>query len=501
VNDPVDVEPRGYDAASAVFGHDVHDALSNANHTLHAALAGCGAMAGNDPGGTAWAHSYDTAARTTLATMIDLQTASVKLAAMLQQTGFNHGAADTASNPKNLRPTPTDKTRYVPQRATVPDLPSAAGGSGGGPPGWSLIQDAVGYVWPNGDVDKLTTAATAWSTAADALNATVSFIPEAVRCVLDQHSPEVDDAFAVCDGMGGHVDDVADNCRTLSQGCSDLAGHIRTAHDDIEHELVSLLEWTAGIEAAGALVGFFTVGIGEGAAQGVEATRIAATASRVSGIIGHLSEMAATVTRSISVVVGRLESIAQRLKAILGVRVTEVTTEAASTAPALARDAETLATEGLADAAETHAADDALYQQYVERKTAAGKTPRSREAWQNMVDALRRNKAVGDGYRDEVADQLGIQYGEAGWDKEITISQYDRRYDIANPSAKEAFEVKSGSSPTEETLTQLAKDEKALRAGWQITWQLKTDLNPTLMARLRELTDKYPGFHYTVKGG
>jgi hypothetical protein len=47
----------------------------------------------------------------------------------------------------------------------------------------------------------------------------------------------------------------------------------------------------------------------------------------------------------------------------------------------------------------------------------------------------------------------------------------------------------------------MSKDEQAVRRGWSITWQLKTELSPTLMTRLQELADKYPGrFNYTVAG-
>lgn len=61
-----------------------------------------------------------------------------------------------------------------------------------------------------------------------------------------------------------------------------------------------------------------------------------------------------------------------------------------------------------------------------------------------------------------------------------------------------AIEGKSGSSPATETMTQLDKDQRALEDGWSITWHLKTELNPQLMARLRELAQEYPGFTYTV---
>jgi hypothetical protein len=150
--------------------------------------------------------------------------------------------------------------------------------------------------------------------------------------------------------MVEHLDDVATACRALSKGCSDLADGIDKAHNDVKNELVSLLEWTAGIEAGGLLVGIFTAGIGEGAAQAAEAGRIAAMASRVGKFIQTLVELAGTVGRAIGTVFTKIGEIAQRLQRLLGVRVTQATSEAASKAPAAAKDAETTAEDSLAAA-------------------------------------------------------------------------------------------------------------------------------------------------------
>jgi hypothetical protein len=234
-----------------------------------------------------------------------------------------------------------------------PAIPSASGGSGSPPTGWGLIESAVGYAWPNGHQDKLRAAANAWSTAADGLAIASGEIPEAVSAIAAQQSAEVSDALTVCNGMVQHLDDVATACRALSKGCSDLADGIDKAHNDVKNELVSLLEWTAGIEAGGLLVGIFTAGIGEGAAQAAEAGRIAATASRVGKFIQTLVELAGTVARAVGTVFTKIGEIAQRLQRILGVRVTEATSEAASKAPELAKDAETTAEDSLKAADDT----------------------------------------------------------------------------------------------------------------------------------------------------
>jgi hypothetical protein len=155
VREPIDVEPQFYDAASKVFGEKVYIQLLNAGEKLEGALAGTGAMAGSDPAGVQWAASYDEAARGGHAVLIDLETACLKIAVMLQQTGFNHGMADSASDPTKSAPTPADPGVYLPGKRAAPDLPSARGGSADPPAGWWLIEHTVGYLWPNGHPDKL----------------------------------------------------------------------------------------------------------------------------------------------------------------------------------------------------------------------------------------------------------------------------------------------------------------------------------------------------------
>jgi hypothetical protein len=169
VREPIDVEPQVYDAASKVFGDKVYSQLLKAGTDLEAALASSGAMAGSDPAGMSWASGYDDAARATHAVLVDLETACLKIAVMLEKTGFNHGMADSASDPIRSAPTPADPGGYLPGKRAVPDLPSARGGSTSTPAGWWLIEHTVSYVWPNGHPDRLRTAHNAWATVGDAV--------------------------------------------------------------------------------------------------------------------------------------------------------------------------------------------------------------------------------------------------------------------------------------------------------------------------------------------
>lgn len=316
----IEVEPDVYSAASKVFGQTVVQQLADAVTGLKHSLADTVGMAGTDPGGAGWANAYDPAAAATADAMTDLTYACYRLAAMLEVTGFNHGMAEAASDPSRTVPTPPDTTRYEgppPFPRCEPDPPSAHGGSGHPPKGWGLIEHTVGYVWPNGNPGKLRAGAKAWATAAGKLNGASYSIPEALHAIRSQQSPEVEDAATVCQAMMDHINDVATSCRELSAACSDLAEYIDKAHDEVKDELVSLIEWTVAIEASGAIIGAFTLGIGEGAAQAAEAGRIAATAARVGTIIARFITFAGTVTARIGAAVSKIAEVAQRLKPLL----------------------------------------------------------------------------------------------------------------------------------------------------------------------------------------
>jgi hypothetical protein len=346
---PIDVEPDTYDAASKVFGQEITGELTTTFTGLDHELSSTAAMAGTDPGGSKWAASYDQAATATFDAMTTANDACFQLAAMLEMTGFNHGMAESHSDPTGQAPTPPDTTSYLPPGNSVSyePPPSAAGGSGSPPDGWGLIQHLVGYVWPNGHQDKLRTAARAWSSAAGTLDIATGYVPEAVQAIDSQQSPEVADAVTVCQAMGQHIDDIAACCRSLSSACSDFAGHIDQAHSDVKHELVSLLEWSAGIEAGGAVLAVFSLGASEAAAQAAEAARIAATATRVGAIIGRLVDIAGTIAETIGNIVSKITEVAAKLRVILGARLSKAAVALAKRLPGIGKDGEELAADRL----------------------------------------------------------------------------------------------------------------------------------------------------------
>jgi hypothetical protein len=348
----VAVEPPVFSAASSVMGQAVAGRLAEAAAGLGGGLAGSGAMAGSDPGGVAWATSYDQVTPVTAGALADLANACRQIGALLERTGFNHAAAEASSDPNHAGPTSPDATNYTAAPAVAaPTPPSADGGSSDPPEGWGLIESAVGYAWPNGDPGRLRDAGRAWTACANTLRGASGIVPEAVTAIQSQRSPEVADAVAVCQAMGRDIDDVAAGCDELAKGCHDYADHLDQAHIDVINALEELVAWTVAIEAAGALGSLISFGGAEVPAQIAEGGRIAATAAEVGGIISRLIEFADTVGRTVAGVAERIGQVAQRLRTILGARLSEVLTKLVNKIPGVGKNAGAAAEERLASEA------------------------------------------------------------------------------------------------------------------------------------------------------
>ncbi|WP_375491108.1 hypothetical protein [uncultured Jatrophihabitans sp.] len=247
----LDVETADFVQAAQSMAHDVGDPAGNALLRLQFGLGDCAQMAGRDPGGAAWAASYDRAAAAALTAATDVVDATYRVGAMFAQTARNYAAADAASggHPAHVDAAP------VPRHNAAPCLspPSATGGSGGAPTGWSLVENTVGRVWPDGHQDRLHAAAVAWSRAASTLRDTASWTVLSDVAFDRDRLPEADDMNVVCMSVTSHINAVAGVFDQLADSCRELAQHIDVAHSEVEHELASLAGQSAAIEVGGAV--------------------------------------------------------------------------------------------------------------------------------------------------------------------------------------------------------------------------------------------------------
>lgn len=310
---PVSVSPRRYQAASEIFGNQVHAQLIKVINDVVSGLAGTAGMAGTDPGGEAWAEGYDRAANGVASVLVDLDVAAMMCADLLERSGFNHGMAESASDPRQTVPTPPDTRNYSANPSPVPRFPSAQGvpGQNGLPP---LVVDWLKYVWVDGDTGKLKAASGVWKSAGNSIRgAGSSLLPEAFAAVNGQQSPEVPEATAVLNDFQQELNNAAGACDDLSGSCNELAARIDSAHDELVEELQNFVATTIAIEAGGALSSLVTFGGGELVAQGLEAARLAKAAERVNSIVKALANSVKTVAASVKNVVTKVGEIAKRL--------------------------------------------------------------------------------------------------------------------------------------------------------------------------------------------
>ncbi len=322
----IELETLDLVAASRLLRLWVAEPVELETRALWSTLEDCAGMAGSDPGGSAWARSYDQAAAAAVNAAAEAINGVDVLAGMFAQTARNYEAADAAS-------TAAERRVIAASVATLPCIgsfmlpscapPPAAGGSGGAPHGWGLIANLVGYVWPNGHQDRLRAAASAWRRSAAALAHGADDAVQAVSRAVSDRLPEAGDMWTVCDAMSAHLSELAGVHSALADACEEFAHHLDRVHSEVIGELTSLVEWTAAIEASGAALSVFTLGIAEAPTQAVEAARVAKTAASVGALIEKFVGIARGLAVTVARLVERAEAVSTRLRVVLSARLAE----------------------------------------------------------------------------------------------------------------------------------------------------------------------------------
>nr|WP_296775886.1 hypothetical protein [Rhodococcus sp. (in: high G+C Gram-positive bacteria)] len=212
--------------------------LSTGYQEVTSSLAGCDSMGGSDDAGSMWGADYDAQVRDVLTAVNDLILAFDNHARLFVQAGRNHSLAEHAatrgSNPSLALP--SDPEPAIPIRPTNPA--SAVGQGNSGLQAFEELIDAIGIPCPNGDVDKLATAAKLWDDVAqyivdDAANTVSQFIED-----LDLvRSPEVEYAIADCETLLSLLGELGDASRGLAQSCREH----RDAIDETRYKIVPIL--------------------------------------------------------------------------------------------------------------------------------------------------------------------------------------------------------------------------------------------------------------------
>ena len=324
----LDIQPAGYADAAHILGDVVAEQVRLAWVGLQATLDSAAGMAGSDDVGSSWGGSYDAAARSATQATEDTCNACYQLAALLEQTAINYEGAEAASMPGSSAR--VSANHWARAAASLGELQTAIGQGTPQPGGWSVLQHAIGYVWPNGHQDLLRAAAAGWDRAASRIEALVTDVGQAARQVMLQRAPESDSAFTVVDAMAGHLIELASSYRSVGAACDGYAEHLDQAHHEILSEITSFIEWTAGIQAAGGLFAICTFGLSEAAAQAGEAAEIGRAAAAIRSAIETLRGLVTAGRAAVDAAAVRVVALAEKVNPILARRIEQATLEHAN---------------------------------------------------------------------------------------------------------------------------------------------------------------------------
>ena len=279
----LDVSPPGYALAARTVGGEIAQHTALVAQELGYALAQCYGMAGSDDAGSQWGAAYDAAAQAALSATGDAANAMFWVAALLEQSGINYAGAEAACVPGETAA--RSAARWASSSApAAPSLPSAVGAGVPEPGGWSLLQHAIGRLWPNGHQDLLHLAADAWHSAAHTIEVIAPDLDHAIEQVELQRAPEVADAVTVMRSTQTQLLGLGQRYSELGVVCDDYAHRLDEAHSAILRECVEFVDITVAAEAAGGLLAVATAGLSEVAAN----SAVVAAACRIGRTIGDL---------------------------------------------------------------------------------------------------------------------------------------------------------------------------------------------------------------------
>jgi hypothetical protein len=308
----ISVECGGYAEAAGVCRTANHVAAL-VTESLAGKLGACAGMAGDDATSSAFAASYDPAAREAVAALADLTHALVGLGRLVDASGRSHaraeadaaGIATTAYVGAGL-----DENSYV--RVSPEPPPSCIGGSVASGLGdiqaWILDQ-VEGFLWPGADVELLRDAASSWRRTSGSVADLTGHLDAVARLLERQRSPEVPLALTAIAGLRSLVQDTADQLLTLAEACDDYAAAVEDARDRTRALLVEIGQMIVEEVALTAIVAGITGGLGGGVKAGAALARIRAQAPRFHALLTTLRAIAATAASRLRVAEDQLQRV------------------------------------------------------------------------------------------------------------------------------------------------------------------------------------------------
>ncbi|WP_194852954.1 polymorphic toxin type 24 domain-containing protein [Nocardia sp. SYP-A9097] len=262
-------------------------------------MADCGAMAGVDETGAAWGRKYDLRAAEVLTMVSDLGNGLQKLGNVIVRAGYNHYLADYDSILDSTVPPAAMPASPTPACLYYGSTPAAGGPSNGlREAADSLIRlaDKVGIDIPDGNTDKLQTAADAWTRLQTAHTAELASVLKNAAAVMNRN--DVEDAHEFTRrllDLQAAIDDILNACGELAQLCTSQKSDLDHLRGELLHGILVELSWAVAGELTIAIASaWFTFGITAVVMTGATAATVTRYALRITEAVRGWRDAIAT---------------------------------------------------------------------------------------------------------------------------------------------------------------------------------------------------------------
>lgn len=465
------VDSDWYFLTAAILGR-AGSKVAGAAGVVSGASHGSGHMAGNDPVGTKWGSRYDSAARDAVGGADSLAQAWSSLAGRVYQAGVNHAWAEFHAGRRKI-PVPAN----LPPRPAISE-PSSTISSSVGANGVGLtdiipgLVEAVGKETPNADTKGLDAASDMWQRFATTVAEAVSDVVNQVRRP-DHDMPDATAFYETIANLSAPADAVAADGRTLSALTHSFSAATSAMRANIASEVNSTAMWMGGAASVVVLSSEVTGGASFRAVPAAMRWRLNQAGTNIRSYIAAV-ETAATAIDSLTVALDPAKKGLLDNQKFVDIEIYDP------------------------DGTKTHHHRIPLskwlaWQNYLHR----GGQEWDWNRWSSNYDQLQENSANGWWFDKYAAEVMGYSKND-GWTDQFGSRKSDlekvpvtgRVWDWANPELKQVVENKSGRLD----MDQLAIDEDALEAGWDVTYNINAKHPYTAgeLAALQRLQDKYP---------
>jgi hypothetical protein len=243
---PLAVDPQVLDGAGAAV-ISAGDGLGSVISTLTTALSGCGGMAGDDPAGAAYGHTYNSSASKLLDAMTTTRNGLCRLGDGVRVSAHNYSVAEAMSNVSaHGQPLPAPHQTGA---ISASSAPSAVGNGVAAPAGWGWVSRYIGMIWPNGDSAKLRAAAAAWTSAGTQFD--TSEIVGAVGPMGNIGAQQIPEGSAIATAFAAanrSAAGILQQCATIATQLTSLASKIDKVHAAILDLLSRICNPLTGIK-------------------------------------------------------------------------------------------------------------------------------------------------------------------------------------------------------------------------------------------------------------